>query len=41
MKEQIKFLEYRIEALEKELDKLNETVRQQNNYLLGETQKTN
>jgi len=41
MQEQIKFLEYRIQALEKELEKLNETVRQQNNYLLGETEKTN
>ena len=41
MQERIKFLEYRIQALEKELEKLNETVRQQNNYLLGETEKTN
>lgn len=41
MQEQIKFLEYRIQALEKELEKLNETIRQQNNYLLGETEKTN
>ena len=41
MQEQIKFLKYRIQTLEKELEKLNETVRQQNNYLLGETEKTN
>lgn len=41
MQERIKFLEYRIQALEKELEKLNEIVRQQNNYLLGETEKTN
>ena len=41
MQEQIKFLEYRIQALEKELEKLNETIRQQNNYLLGEIEKTN
>ncbi len=41
MQEQIKFLEYRIQALEKELEKLNETVKQQNNYLLGETEQTN
>ena len=41
MIEQIKYLEYRIQSLEKELEKLNETVNQQNNYLLGETEKTN
>jgi hypothetical protein len=41
MQEQIKFLEYRIQALEKELEKLNEIVKQQNNYLLGETEQTN
>lgn len=41
MIEQIKYLEYRIQSLEKELEKLNEIVNQQNNYLLGETEKTN
>ena len=40
MIEQIKYLEYRIKSLEKELEKLNEIVKQQNNYLLGETEKT-
>lgn len=39
MIEQIKYLEYRIQSLEKELEKLNEIVKQQNNYLLGETEK--
>lgn len=39
MIEQIKYLEYRIQSLEKELEKLNEIIKQQNNYLLGETEK--
>ncbi len=37
MEEQIKFLEYRIQALEKEINKLKQTVKEQNNYILGET----
>jgi len=39
MKEQIKFLEYRIDSLEKEIIKLNQLIKEQNNYILGESEK--
>lgn len=38
MSEQIKFLEYRIDAMEKEIAKLKQIIKEQNNYILGETQ---
>lgn len=41
MEELINFLKFRIQALEKEVEELKQTVNQQNNYLLGETEKTN
>lgn len=38
MNEQIKYLEYRIESLEKKISELYQTIKEQNNYILGETQ---
>tara|TARA_R100000951_G_scaffold43080_1_gene36237 strand:- start:4748 stop:4870 length:123 start_codon:yes stop_codon:yes gene_type:complete len=38
MSDQIKYLEYRIKSMEKEIEKLKQIIKEQNNYILGETQ---
>jgi len=37
MDEQIKFLQFRIQAMEKRIASLEQTVKEQNNFILGET----
>nr|AKH47425.1 hypothetical protein [uncultured marine virus] len=37
MNDQIKFLEFRIQAMEKRIADLEQTVEEQNNFILGET----
>jgi len=37
MNDQIKFLEFRIQAMEKRIAELEQTVKEQNNFILGET----
>lgn len=37
MKDQIKYLEFRIQAMEKRIAELEQTVKEQNNFILGET----
>jgi uncharacterized coiled-coil protein SlyX len=37
MNDQIKFLEFRIKAMEKRIADLEQTVKEQNNFILGET----
>lgn len=37
MNDQIKFLEFRIQAMEKRIVDLEQTVKEQNNFILGET----
>jgi len=34
----IEFLEFRVQALEKKITELEQTVKEQNNYILSETQ---
>lgn len=38
MSDQIKYLEYRIKSMEKEIEKLKQIIKEQNNYILGKTQ---
>ena len=37
MNDQIKFLEFRIQAMEKRIVDLEQTIKEQNNFILGET----
>lgn len=37
MKDQIEYLEFRIQAMEKRIAELEQTVKEQNNFILGET----